>query len=114
MERSIFHQLKHRTQTYILLCVLAYHLLVAIEKRFLDRGIHTSWWSLRQELSTHQVVTLVLPTTDGRVLRIRKGDCPRADPSRDLLDAEDSAGGHEAGEELAGRHPVVTEKNVTP
>lgn len=114
MERPIFHQLKHRTQTHIFLCVLAYHLLVAIEKRFLDRGIHTSWWSLRQELSTHQVVTLVLPTTDGRVLRIRKGDCPRADPSRDLLDAEDSAGGHEAGEELAGRHPVVTEKNVTP
>jgi transposase len=76
MERPIFHQLKHRTQTHIFLCVLAYHLLVAIEKRFLDRGIHTSWWSLRQELSTHQVVTVVLPTTDGRVLRIRKGTAP--------------------------------------
>ena len=41
------------TQTHIFLCVLAYHLLVAIEKRFLDQGIHTSWWSIRQELSTH-------------------------------------------------------------
>jgi transposase len=73
MERPIFHHLKHRTQTHIFLCVLAYHLLAAIEKRFLDQGIHTSWWTLRQQLSTHQVITVVLPTTNGRVLKIRKG-----------------------------------------
>jgi len=36
MERPIFHHLKNRTQTHIFLCVLAYHLLVAIEKRFLE------------------------------------------------------------------------------
>jgi transposase len=76
MERPIFHHLEHRTQTHIFLCVLAYHLLVAIEKRFLDRGIHTSWWTLRQELSTHQVVTVVLPTSSGKTLRIRKATTP--------------------------------------
>jgi transposase len=76
MERPIFHHLKNRTQTHIFLCVLAYHLLVAIEKRFLEKGIHTSWWSIRQQLSTHQVVTVVLPTTDGGVLKIRKGTVP--------------------------------------
>lgn len=76
MERPIFHHLENRTQTHIFLCVLAYHLLVAIEKRFLDKGIHTSWWSIRQQLSTHQVVTVVLPTTDGRTLKIRKGTMP--------------------------------------
>jgi len=76
MERPIFHHLKNRTQTHIFLCVLAYHLLVAIEKRFLDKGIHTSWGSIRQQLSTHQVVTVVLPTADGRVLKIRKGGSP--------------------------------------
>jgi transposase len=76
MERPIFHHLQHRTQTHIFLCVLAYHLLVAIEKRFLDQGIHTSWWSIRQQLSTHQVATVVLPTTGGRVLKIRKGTVP--------------------------------------
>ena len=37
-ERPIFHHLEHRTQTHIFLCVLAYHLLVAVEKRFLDSG----------------------------------------------------------------------------
>ena len=75
-ERPIFHHLERRTQTHIFLCVLAYHLLVAIEKRFLDCGVHTSWWTLRQQLSTHQVVTVVLPTADGRVLKIRKGTTP--------------------------------------
>jgi len=76
LERPIFHHLEKRTQTHIFLCVLAYHLLVAIEKRFLDRGVHTSWWTLRQQLSTHQVVTVVLPIKDGRVLKIRKATTP--------------------------------------
>ncbi|MDA2935445.1 transposase [Acidobacteria bacterium AH-259-D05] len=76
MERPIFHQLEHRTQTHIFLCVLAYHLLVAIEKYFLDEGIHTSWSTIRRQLSTHQVVTVVLPTAKGPVLRIRKGTTP--------------------------------------
>jgi transposase len=76
MERPIFHHLKNRTQTHIFLCVLAYHLLAAIEYRFWQAGIHTSWWSLRQQLSTHQVATLVLPTPDGRRLKIRKATTP--------------------------------------
>ena len=78
MERPIFHHRQHRTQTHIFLCVLAYHLLAAIEHRFLQAGMHTSWWTLRQQLSTHQVVTVVLPTTDGRVLKIRKATVPEA------------------------------------
>jgi transposase len=76
MERPIFHHLKRRVQTHIFLCVLAYHLLVSIEKMFLDRGVHTSWWALRQELSTHEVATIVLPAADGRTLRIRRGSTP--------------------------------------
>lgn len=76
MERPIFHHLQHRTQTHIFLCVLAYHLLVSIEKYFLDQGIHTSWWTIRQQLSTHQVITVVLPTANGTILRIRKGTAP--------------------------------------
>ncbi len=76
LERPIFHHLEKRTQTHIFLCVLAYHLLVAIEKRFLDRGVHTSWWTLREQLRTHQVVTVVLPTKDGKVLKVRKGTTP--------------------------------------
>jgi hypothetical protein len=57
-----------------------YHLLVAIEKRFLDPGVHTSWWTLREQLNTHQAVTVVLPTNnkEGKVPKIRKGTTPEA------------------------------------
>lgn len=75
-ERPIFHQLQNRVQTHIFLCVLAYHLLISIETSFLRKNIHTSWATLREQLSTHQVVTAVLPTADGQHLRIRKGTIP--------------------------------------
>lgn len=75
-ERPIFHQLKNRVQTHIFLCVLAYHLLISIETSFLRKQIHTSWATLRDQLSTHQVVTVVLPTPDGQLLKIRKGTTP--------------------------------------
>jgi transposase len=74
--RPIFHQIECRVDTHIFLCVLAYHLLVCVEKAFLDHGIHTSWATLRQQLETHQVCTVVLPASDGRVLTIRKGATP--------------------------------------
>lgn len=75
-ERPIFHKLQRRVETHIFLCVLAYHLLVSIEHTFLNRGVHTSWATVREILSTHQVVTTVLPTDDGSELRIRKGSAP--------------------------------------
>jgi transposase len=75
-ERPIFHHLEHRVQTHIFLCVLAYHLLVSIEKMFLDAGVHTSWATLRETLRTHQVLTVVLPASNGDVLKIRKGSTP--------------------------------------
>ncbi|MDI7267958.1 MAG: hypothetical protein QME96_08180, partial [Myxococcota bacterium] len=59
------------------------HLLVAIEQAFLDAGIHTSWATLRDQLSTHQVCTIVLPTSSGEILKIRK--CGNPDPThRDI------------------------------
>ena len=76
MERPLFHHRERRVQTHIFLCVLAYHLLVPIEKRCLDQGRHTSWATLREQLSTHQVATVVLPAIDGRTLRIRKASTP--------------------------------------
>lgn len=72
-ERPIFHHLEHRVETHIFLCVLAYHLLVAIETTLLGQAVHTSWATVRQTLATHQVATIVLPTDEGKVLKIRKG-----------------------------------------
>jgi transposase len=82
MERPIFHHLVHRVETHIFLCVLAYHLLVTVEKAFLDQHIHTSWASLRKQLASHQVVTVVLPTSDGQQIRIRKAGTPEPEHRR--------------------------------
>lgn len=78
-ERPIFHQVAKRVETHIFLCVLAYHLLVAIEKTLLDRGIHTSWWTIRQMLKTHQICTITLPTDKDKILKIRKASKPEED-----------------------------------
>jgi hypothetical protein len=76
MERAIFHQLKDGTQIHIFLYFLAHLPLVGIESCFLRGWIQTLWWTTRQELSTHKVVTMALPTVDGKILRI----CRRSTP----------------------------------
>ena len=77
--RPIHHQIARRVDTHIFLCLLAYHLLVAIEKTLLDQHVHVSWQTLRERLATHQVCTVVLPTDTGEVLRIRKGSTPESE-----------------------------------
>lgn len=75
-ERPIFHHKACRVEAHIFLCVLAYHLLTAIEKTLLDAGLHSSWATVREQLKTHQVNTIVLPTEGGMELRIRKATVP--------------------------------------
>lgn len=77
LERPIFHQLERRVQTHIFICVLAYHLLALVEKLFRDKEIATSWETIREELRTHQVATVVMPYVNSRkVLRVRRGTTP--------------------------------------
>jgi len=78
-ERPIFHHLEHRVESHIFLCVLAYHLLVAIETTLLRQDIHTSWASVRDLLATHEIATIVLPTDQNGVLRIRRSATPEPD-----------------------------------
>jgi transposase len=75
-ERPIFHHKECRVEAHIFLCVLAYHLLIAIEKTLLDQGVHTSWATVREQLKTHQVNTIILPTRGSMELRIRKATTP--------------------------------------
>jgi len=77
-ERPIFHHKQGRVEAHIFLCVLAYHLLISIEKTLVDAGIHTSWATVRETLKTHQINTIVLPTDAGMVLRIRQDSTPEA------------------------------------
>jgi len=74
--RPIHHHLQERVETHIFLCILAYHLQVAVEKTLLDQGVHTSWATVRETLRTHQICTVVLPADGGAVLRIRRASTP--------------------------------------
>ena len=74
--RPVYHRKETRVETHIFLCVLAYHLQVAIEHTLHEAGDSTSWEFLREELSTHQTATIVLPTADGRTLAIRRCGVP--------------------------------------
>lgn len=42
----------------------------------MEAGDHASWEILREELSTHQITAVTLPTADGRTLAIRRGSLP--------------------------------------
>jgi len=55
---------------------LAYHLVTAIETALRRKGCHTSWATLRQTLSAHQIATIVLPTSSGATLRMRRCSTP--------------------------------------
>jgi transposase len=78
-ERPIFHQVERRVETHIFLCILAYHLLIAIEKTLRDKGVHLSFATVRDKLKTHQISTVILPCQDGSVLKIRKAGTPEAE-----------------------------------
>ncbi|OIQ65556.1 transposase DDE domain protein [mine drainage metagenome] len=74
--RPIHHRKEMRVETHIFLCVLAYHLQTAIERTLQQAGDHTSWETLREELSTHHVATILLPIEGDRTLAIRKAGIP--------------------------------------
>lgn len=74
--RPVYHQLQNRVEAHIFVCVLAYHLLVAIEKLLQANGITSSWETVRKQLSTHQVVSALLPSTAGKMLEIRRDTTP--------------------------------------
>ena len=79
LRRITAHHLEHRVESHIFLCVLAYNLLVAIETTLQRQEIHTSWATVRDLLATHQIATIVLPTGQNGVLRIRRSATPEPD-----------------------------------
>jgi len=77
-ERPIFHHLEHRVEAHIFLSVLAYHIQVAVENTLREQGDHRSWAAIREILGTHQTLTTVLPTRNGKELHIRNASVPEA------------------------------------
>ena len=97
--RPIYHRLEHRVESHIFLSIVAYTLLMAIEKT-LREGCHDRWATVRETLRTHQICTVVLPTTSRAVLEIRRD--ARAPAPRDLQAPGYACSDHAAQADLAG------------
>lgn len=69
--RPIWHQREDRVKAHILVCFLAYVLWKTLEQWHHRAGLGRSPRTIPEELGRIQSTDIVLPTTDGRELRLR-------------------------------------------
>jgi hypothetical protein len=86
--RPLFHQLEHRTKAHILVAFLGYALWVTLKHLLQRRGTGLTPARALAQLATLQSADIVLPTTDGREIRLRRVATPTSDQQR-LLDQLD-------------------------
>ena len=70
------HHLEKRVDGHILVTILAYNLLHAIEFTLRKKAIHTTWPTIKRVLTSHTYSTITLPTVDGPVINLRKAGIP--------------------------------------
>ena len=83
--RPIFHQLERRVKAHVLVAFLGYAVWVTLKHLFKARGVELSVSKALAALSTIQSADIVLPTTDGREIRLRRVTTPEPE-QKDLLD----------------------------
>lgn len=69
--RPVWHQTEERVQAHILVCFLAYVLRKTLEGWSHRAGLGRSIPTLLEEFARIQSTDVVLPTTDGRTVRLR-------------------------------------------
>lgn len=74
--RPIRHQIESRTVAHIFITILAYHLLTWIERHMQSATDPHEWKTLRRILQTHCYTTIVIPTVNDGLKRIRKPGRP--------------------------------------
>jgi transposase len=82
--RPLFHQLERRVKAHILVAFLGYALWVTLKHLLRRRGLEQSPGQAMALLSTLQSADIVLPTTDGRQIRLRRITTP-VPQQRELL-----------------------------
>ena len=77
--RPLFHQREDRCESHIFITILAYHLLHWIEHKLRLAGDNRSWPTIRRLLQTHAYTTIVCPTVDRGIYRLRTAGAPDAE-----------------------------------
>ncbi len=83
--RPIFHQLEHRTKAHILVAFLGYALWVTLKHLLIRNHSAVSPAKALARLGTLVSADIVLPTTDGREIRLRRVTTPSPE-QKQLLD----------------------------
>ena len=73
-----FHQKEIRVDGHVNITILAYHLLHSIEHTLRENGCLSSWATIKRIASSHTYSTIILPTTSGTVIHLRKSGRPEA------------------------------------
>lgn len=74
--RPVYHQLESRIEAHIFISFIAYCMHVALEHRMAPKAPGLSPRSLIAQLSGIQMLDVMIPTTDGRTLRMRRHTKP--------------------------------------
>jgi hypothetical protein len=74
--RPIFHQKEHRTKAHVMVAFLGYALWVTLKHLLKGSGSKLSPMQALALASTLHSADIVLPTTDGRQIRLRRVTSP--------------------------------------
>lgn len=76
--RPVYHQTANRTQAHLFISVLAYHLLAVTERQLREVNDTRRWSTIRDDLCTHQRMTIVVEDQADKVHHIRVSGKPEA------------------------------------
>ena len=69
--RPVYHQKESRVTAHLFITLLAYHIVHTIRYQLKKQGIHLSWWSIRNLLSSQQRITVSMQTQADEQIYIR-------------------------------------------
>lgn len=69
--RPVYHHKEDRVTGHLFITLLAYHLVHTLRYQLKQQGIHLSWDSIRNLMSTQQRITITLPTDDHKTIHLR-------------------------------------------
>ncbi len=70
------HHLEGRVDAHVWITILAYSLLRFIQHTLEAQGDYRSWETIKRVLMTHAYTTIIVPSTDGHLHRLRRAGTP--------------------------------------
>ena len=102
--RPVYHQKTERVTAHLFITLIAYHLVQTIRYQLKQKGIHLSWESLRDTLSSQHRITISMNTKNGEKVHLRVTTKTNTDQEK-IFNALD------VKSDILGRKQTKTNKN---